>query len=127
MVVAAMGCPNNTPDSDTNDLLIVNNLKVLEDANYWGHGPPPSPRKRSKDGPVFDVLPLTGTFDQTYHDDRPPPLSSKSKAKAKDKSKSTSKSNSTSKLTSASKSNTKSQLTLKSKDKDKENQPVCES
>jgi hypothetical protein len=95
MVVAMGSSPDNMPN--LNELLEV--IKALDDADYWGHGPPSSRRSRksSKGDPVFDVLP--GDFDQTYHSDRPPPPSSKSKAKAKDKSKSTSKSNPTSNST----------------------------
>jgi hypothetical protein len=120
-MVAAMGRSNSIPD--LKELLQV--IKALEDADYWGHGPPPSSRKRSKGYPVFDALPGEfGNFDQNY--DRPPPLSTRSKAKAK--SKSTSKSNSTfkSKAASTSKSASKSMLTSKSKPKDKD-KLVCES
>ena len=110
-MVAAMGCPNSTPDLEE----LLNVIKALEDADYWGHSPRPSYRKRSKGDPVFDTLPGEfGGFKQTYG--RPPPLSAKSKANLKSKSGSTSKS--------ASKSMPKSKP--KFKDKDKDNRLMCE-
>jgi hypothetical protein len=116
-MVAAMRS-NNIPD--LTELLQV--IKALEDADYWGHGPPPSSRKRSKGDPVFDTPPGEfGDFDQTY--DGPPPPYSKSKAKSKSKSTSTSNSTSKSKAASTSKSASKS----KSKGKDKDYRLVCES
>lgn len=114
-----MGRSNSIPD--LKELLKV--IKALEDADYWGHSPPPSSRKRSKGypRPVFDALPGEfGDFDQTY--DRPPPPYAKSEAKSKSKSTSRSKSASTSKSASKSMPTSKS----KSKDKDKD-KLVCES